>query len=61
MDFDMFFGILSSDPNWGFCMGYITFHECRFLKLLKHILYYFHLYLHNSFIACKVLYSHDAE
>ena len=22
MDFDMFFGILSFDPKWGFCMGY---------------------------------------
>ena len=22
MDFDMFFGILIFDPNWGFCKGY---------------------------------------
>ena len=22
MDFDMFFGILIFEPNWGFCMGY---------------------------------------
>ena len=22
MDFDMFFGILTFKPNWGFCMGY---------------------------------------
>ena len=22
MDFDMFFGILIFDLNWGFCMGY---------------------------------------
>ena len=29
--------------------------------MLKHILRYFHLYLHISFIACNVLYSHDAE
>ena len=22
MDFDMFFGILTLEPQWGFCMGY---------------------------------------
>ena len=34
MDFDMFFGILNFEPNWGFCMGYSLWMMANFENAL---------------------------